>query len=137
MFATKLFALAGAAAVAAAIPGSAQAAQQGSHVKVNLTQAPQPDSKPWEDPARISATIDPHGPDTFSAQLNLELAMPLDLDENRPSALKGYVVWDRETGSDDPQNNFELGAAFSSELSTASLDRHGNDEGAGSLRFDA
>ena len=36
-------------------------------VKVDLTEEPEPDSKAWEDPARISLSIDPDGEDQFSA----------------------------------------------------------------------
>jgi len=109
-------------ALAAASPALAEPAQKPPRLKVNLTQKPEPDSKPWEDPARISATIDPHGPDAFSAQINLEVARPLTpATADRQKALKGFIIWNRETGSDDPQNNFEVGAAFSSALNTAFL----------------
>ena len=76
-----------------------------------LTEAPEPDSKAWEDPARISLTIDPDGPDEFSAQLNIEAARVVPLTRGRDGEAGGYVRWNRETGS-DPQNNFETGAAF-------------------------
>jgi hypothetical protein len=75
---------------------------------LSLTEAPEPDSKAWEDPARISLTIDPDGPDQFSAQVNLEGARTFGLTRTRDGKVSGYVRWNRETGS-DPQNNLEAG----------------------------
>jgi hypothetical protein len=128
------------ACVSAAALAAPAAGQEGNARKigVDLTEKAEPDSTPWTDPARISATIDPNGPDSFSAQVNLELKYSLTAaTADRQRSLKGYVVWNRETGSDDPQNNFELGGAFTSAFSTGDLDEpeEGAEE-AGSLGFD-
>lgn len=95
-----------------ALPLPAQAADKDKLV-VNLTEAPEPDGKAWEDPARLSFTIDPNGPDKLSAQVNLELEKRLSLPTERKKAIKGFVVWNRETGGEDKQDNFEAGMAFS------------------------
>jgi hypothetical protein len=93
-----------------AIPATAHA--QDNRLHVNLTEAPEPDSVAWEDPARISLTIDPHGPDKFSAQVNLEVERQFSIGA-RPSSFGGNLVWNRETGGKDRQNNFEAGAFLS------------------------
>lgn len=117
--ANKLARLAASAlALAAAWPAHAQG------VEFNLTEAPEPDSMAWEDPARVSFTIDPDGEDKFSVQMNLEAALAITPPTaDRQKSIKGFIVWNRETGGDDRQNNFEAGGAFNIDYSTAPLDR--------------
>ncbi|HEY5723347.1 MAG TPA: hypothetical protein VIT45_13595 [Allosphingosinicella sp.] len=106
MFANFVRAAFGAAVVGLLVLPTVASAQEGWDL--SLTEAPEPDSKAWEDPARISLTIDPDGPDQFSAQVNLEAARNFALTRGRDGKVSGYVRWNRETGS-DPQNNFEAG----------------------------
>lgn len=101
------------ATLAAASP--AQAEKPGNW-SIGLTEAPQPESRAWERPGRIALTIDPDGPDEFSAQLNLAVKRDLRPDtpeswSRRPVSIGGHLRWNRETGS-DRQNNFEAGATL-------------------------
>lgn len=96
-------------------PATAQA--QSSVLAIELREAPEPDSQAWEDPARIALTIDPDGPDRFSAQIDLEISKSLVASTPerflpRSKSVGGYVRWNRETGGDDRQNNFETGLVF-------------------------
>lgn len=83
-----------------------------------ITEAQEPDGKAWEDPARFSFSIDPKGEDIFSAQINVEIGTKLGramvysdpkFKSGRDVALNTFVRWNRESGGDDKQNNFELG----------------------------
>jgi hypothetical protein len=86
-------------------------------VSVHLTEQPEPDDTPWEDPARFALTIDPNGPDKFSAQVNLEAELDLAPQKAgdpvaRSKTAGAYLRWNRETGADDRQNNLEAGFNF-------------------------
>lgn len=108
--------------IGAANPAFADDAAPGWNI--TLTEAAEPDSKAWEDPARISLTIDTRGKDKFSAQVNLEIQRSLTgLFEDRDSALGAYVRWNRESGGSEDQNNFEVGASFDVSPSTRIFDR--------------
>jgi hypothetical protein len=88
---------------------------------INLTEEPEPDSPAWEDPARVSLTIDPDGPDRFSAQVNLEVEQRVARSSGRSTAFGGNLIWNRESGGDDPQNNLEAGLFYSFDYDTGSL----------------
>jgi hypothetical protein len=94
-----------------------------SGVNFDLTQAAEPDSKAWEDPARISFTIDPNGKDAFSAQVNAEFKKLLSNPETRERSLTAGVVWNRETSESARQNNFEAGFGYEVGYATTMLDR--------------
>jgi len=123
MFAPK-FMFAAAYAGSVLLASTASLAAEGSgKTKVNLTEEAEPDGKAWEDPARASFTIDPHGPDSFSVKLNLELVKPLtDAKADRQRALKAFLGWSRETGGDNRQNNLEIGGAYTIDYGTSILD---------------
>jgi hypothetical protein len=92
-------------------------AQDTSPWSIDLTEEPEPDSKAWEDPARLALTIDPDGPDRFSAHLNLEVGRSLTPRATndylpRSRSAGGYLRWDRESSGDDRQNNLEAGLSF-------------------------
>lgn len=137
MSARNIRALLACAAIVAAAPAVAQEGAS-PKLKINLTEEPEPDSKAWEDPARISATIDPDGPDSFSAQINVEVARSLTPSTAaRQKALKAFVVWARETAADERQNHFQAGGAFTSALSNIGMDRSPGENGpAPDPRFD-
>lgn len=89
------------------------------NLSLKITEAQEPDGKAWEDPARLSFTIDPKGEDIFSAQINIEIGAKLDralafsdpkFKSGRDVSLGSFLRWNRESGGDDKQNNFELGA---------------------------
>jgi hypothetical protein len=118
---------AGLAAAAAGYAVTSAAASPGTpgHVEVGLTEAAAPDSPAWQEPARISLTIDPHGPDKFSAQINLDLGWQMQRASLRGTSAGGTLVWNRETGSDDRQNNLEVGGYYAIDYNpNAHLDRH-------------
>jgi hypothetical protein len=120
MFARKsALRLAGAAIAAVAwIQGPAHAQggepsgqRRGPSTSFSLTEEAAPGDKAWEDPARISVTLDGDGPDTFSAQVNLEVAREFPSGTGgRNRSVGGNLVWNRESGGEDRQNNFEIGA---------------------------
>lgn len=129
MSARKILASASALAAVFATPGIAYAQGDSRSFRVDLTEAAEPDSVAWEDPARISLTIDPNGPDKFSAQVNLEFERRIERRRGRSTGFGGNLVWNRETGGNDRQNNFELGGFYSIDYDTSQLD----DPGDGSL----
>jgi hypothetical protein len=97
-----------------------------SALKLKLTEQEEPESKPWEDPARLSFIIDPNGPDEFQAQVNMELGFDLNFKgEFSPSyrdrTIAVYVRYQRDNGGDDRQNNLELGLKYSVGHSAAAL----------------
>ncbi len=97
-------------------PVFADDAEKKSQFEIALTQESAPDSKPWEDPARLSYSIIKGTPDEASIQANLELGFNLtepDLTklEGRKRTLGSYFRYQRETGG-DKQNNLEFGAKF-------------------------
>ena len=99
-----------------ATPVLADDAAKKSKFEIALTQESAPDSKPWEDPARLSYSIIKGAPDEASIQANLELGFNLtepDLEklEGRKRTLGSYFRYQRETGK-EKQNNLELGAKF-------------------------
>lgn len=109
-----------------------------SALKLSLTEAAEPDSKAWEDPARLSFTIDPKGKDTFSAQVNAELKKALSKADERSRNLTGSLVWNRETSESSPQNNFEVGMGYEVGYSGAMLDRSaGRDPDEAAKKIDA
>lgn len=112
MCARSFLAAAAVASTSAVWPVASAAAAQTGELQIGLTEAPEPEGKAWEDPARLSFTIDPDGPDKLSVQVNLEAELSLR-SNGRDKAVKGYLVWNRETGGDDRQNNLEVGGAFS------------------------
>jgi hypothetical protein len=89
---------------------------------ITLTETAEPDSKAWEEPARLSFTIDNDGPDTFSGQVNLEFSKLLNPAGDRFQNLGGNVIWNRESGGSDRQNNFEVGLFYKTAYSTAGMD---------------
>jgi hypothetical protein len=89
---------------------------------ITLTETAEPDSKAWEEPARLSFTIVNDGPDTFSGQVNLELSKLLKPTGDRSRLLGGNVIWNRESGGSDRQNNFEAGLFYKTAYSTAGMD---------------
>lgn len=98
--------------------------------EVVLSEAAEPDSKSWEDPARIAFTIDTDGPDRFSAQVNLEAKRNLgEIMAGRDGKLGGYIRWNRESGGKDQQSNFEAGVALDITPNTTYLDRPRDVEG--------
>jgi hypothetical protein len=90
-----------------------------------LTEEAAPDSMAWDDPARISLTIDTRGADKFSAQINLEAQRAIYglFGGDRDGEIGGYVRWNRESGGSEQQDNLELGASLDILDSTAMLDR--------------
>jgi hypothetical protein len=103
-----------------------------------LTEASEPESKAWEDPARLSFTIDPKGKDTFSAQINAEVKRVLSDQGERNRALTANVVWNRETSESAKQNNFEIGAGYEIGYSYSMLDRGAkSDADQAKKKFDA
>lgn len=133
--------------------GAAPVAPAPSPWTFGVTEADEPKSKAWEKPARIALTIDPDGPDQFSAQINLSAKFNLAPDRPGPRNLVGgYLRWNRETNADKPQNNFELGLSFDhhfdverllgltererTTLSIAELDYLANDVRPRRIRFD-
>ncbi len=97
-----------------------------SKLDIALTQEAAPESKPWEDPARISITINPDGPDQFSIQTNLEIGTKLTVPDvekmiGRKRTLGGYVRYQRESGGEVKQNNLEFGGKFSTGYDIAAL----------------
>jgi hypothetical protein len=123
MSALRYFVLATATGLLALGHSSAAAQERPNSLKVNLTEEAEPDGKAWEDPARASFTIDPHGPDSLSAKLNLELVKQLTPDTaDRQRSIKAFAVWHRESGGEDQQNNLEFGGAYSVDYDTRFLD---------------
>jgi hypothetical protein len=116
---------------------SLPAEAQTGKLQIGLTEAAEPEGKAWKDPARLSFTIDPNGPDELSVQMNLEAELKLPSD-GRDKAAKGYLVWNRETGGDDRQNNLEVGGAFSMDYDpTLYLDRaRGSNDDEAARRLD-
>lgn len=99
-----------------AAPVLADDSAKKSKFEIALTQESAPDSKPWEDPARLSYSVIKGAPDEASIQANLEIGVNLtELDlaklEGRKRTLGSYFRYQRETGS-DKQNNLEFGAKF-------------------------
>lgn len=115
MFAARLATLIGRLSSLALIAASGTAFPQEAArgFDLRLTQEPEPESKAWEDPASISLTIDRNGPDTFSAQMNLEVARLIRSNSGRDRRFGANLVWNRESGGDDRQNNLELGGFYS------------------------
>lgn len=106
-------------AIAAIVTTQAQAEEleKKSKFDIVLTQENAPDSKPWEDPAKLSYTIVKGAPDQVSIQTNLELGFNLsepDLKklQGRKRTIGSYFRYQRETGA-DKQNNLEFGAKYS------------------------
>lgn len=86
-----------------------------------LTEEQEPSGKAWEDPARLSFTVDPNGEDIFSARINLQLEAPLRTStltdgkkfrHGRDVKASGYFRWAKESGGSDRQDNLELGAGL-------------------------
>jgi len=133
MSAPRFLALATAAGMAALGSVPVEAQERPDRVKVNLTEEAEPDGKAWEDPARASFTIDPHGPDSLSVKLNLELAKQLTPGSaDRQRSIKAFAVWHRETGGDERQDNLELGGAYSIDYDTGFLDQEAGSADRGS-----
>jgi hypothetical protein len=99
-----------------AAPVLADDSAKKSKFEIALTQESAPDSKPWEDPARLSYSVIKDAPDEASIQANLELGFNLtepNLENlvGRKRTVGSYFRYQRETGS-DKQNNLEFGAKF-------------------------
>jgi hypothetical protein len=99
-------------AIGAVLLTGASSTALAAGVTVTLTEAAEPEGKAWEEPARISATLNAGAPDTFSAQINAEIGVRTPNIGSRKTKLTGGVIWQRESGGADEQNNFESALAF-------------------------